>query len=84
MTEIKDTERELQLFRMRLSVAGLVVFICFGLLVARFVWLQIIQHNYYKTVIYWLPMNRKISQKRPMHWHKNSLCWRRLPKKPAN
>ena len=37
MTEIKDTERELQLFRMRLSVAGLVVFICFGLLMLRFV-----------------------------------------------
>ena len=36
MTEIKDTERELQLFRLRLSVAGVVVFVCFGLLMLRF------------------------------------------------
>lgn len=47
MTEIKDTERELQLFRMRLSVAGLVVFICFGLLMLRFLWLQAIRHSEY-------------------------------------
>ena len=47
MTEIKDTERELQLFRMRLSVAGLVVFVCFGLLMLRFLWLQAIRHSEY-------------------------------------
>lgn len=47
MTEIKDTERELQLFRLRLSVAGLVVFICFGLLMARFLWLQAVRHSEY-------------------------------------
>ncbi len=47
MTEIKDTERELQLFRLRLSVAGLVVFICFGLLMLRFVWLQAVRHSEY-------------------------------------
>ncbi len=47
MTEIKDTERELQLFRLRLSVAGLVVFICFGLLMLRFVWLLAVRHSEY-------------------------------------
>jgi len=47
MTEIKDTERELQLFRLRLSVAGLVVFICFGLLMLRFLWLQAVRHSEY-------------------------------------
>lgn len=47
MTEIKDTERELQLFRLRLSVAGLVVFVCFGLLMARFLWLQAVRHSEY-------------------------------------
>ncbi len=47
MTEIKDTERELQLFRLRLSVAGLVVFICFGLLMLRFFWLQAVRHSEY-------------------------------------
>jgi penicillin-binding protein 2 len=47
MTEIKDTERELQLFRLRLSVAGLVVFICFGLLMVRFLWLQAVRYSVY-------------------------------------
>ena len=47
MTEIKDTERELQLFRLRLSVAGLVVFVCFGLLMLRFLWLQAVRHTEY-------------------------------------
>ena len=47
MTEIKDTEREIQLFRLRLSVAGLVVLTCFGLLMLRFVWLQGVRHNEY-------------------------------------
>ena len=47
MTEIKDTERELQLFRLRLSVAGLVVFVCFGLLMVRFLWLQAVRHTEY-------------------------------------
>ncbi len=47
MTEIKDTEREIQLFRLRLSVAGLVVLVCFGLLLLRFVWLQAIRYSEY-------------------------------------
>jgi len=47
MTEIKDTERELQLFRLRLSVAGVIVFVCFGLLMLRFLWLQAVRHSEY-------------------------------------
>jgi penicillin-binding protein 2 len=47
MTEFKNTERELHLFRLRLSVAGVFVFICFGLLFMRFVWLQVYRHNDY-------------------------------------
>ena len=47
MTEIKDTEREIQLFRLRLSVAGLVVLVCFGLLMLRFMWLQAIRYSEY-------------------------------------
>jgi hypothetical protein len=42
MTQIKDTERELQLFRLRLSVAGLVVFVCFGLLMLRFLFVSFV------------------------------------------
>jgi penicillin-binding protein 2 len=47
MTEFKNTERELHYFRLRLSVAGLFVLIFFGLLAARFVWLQAYQHDHY-------------------------------------
>jgi penicillin-binding protein 2 len=47
MTEFKNTERELHFFRMRLSAAGVFVLICFGLLLARFVWLQLVRHDDY-------------------------------------
>ncbi|HZV63746.1 MAG TPA: penicillin-binding protein 2 [Telluria sp.] len=47
MTEIKDNDREIHLFRMRLTAVVLFVFICFGALVARFVWLQVVKHNQY-------------------------------------
>ena len=47
MNELKNTEREIYFFRMRLVFIGLFVFTCFSLLVARFVWLQIIKHNDY-------------------------------------
>ena len=49
MTEFKNTERELYFFRMRLSAAAVFVLICFSLLVARFVWLQVIKHNDYEA-----------------------------------
>ncbi|MFZ3287840.1 MAG: penicillin-binding protein 2, partial [Telluria sp.] len=42
-----DNDREIHLFRVRLTVAVVFVFICFGLLVARFVWLQVIKHSDY-------------------------------------
>jgi penicillin-binding protein 2 len=45
MTEIKDNQRELQQFRLRLTVLGGMVFFCFGLLLARFIWLQVIKHS---------------------------------------
>jgi penicillin-binding protein 2 len=47
MTEIKDNDREIHLFRMRLTAVVVFVFICFGLLVARFVWLQVVKHSQY-------------------------------------
>ncbi|GIZ50701.1 penicillin-binding protein 2 [Noviherbaspirillum aridicola] len=49
MTEFKNTERELHFFRMRLSVAAVFVLICFGLLVSRFVWLQVLRHDHYQA-----------------------------------
>ncbi len=49
MTEFKNTERELYFFRIRLfAIAGL-IFFCFTLLFARFVWLQIVKHEVYAT-----------------------------------
>jgi penicillin-binding protein 2 len=47
MTEFKNTEREVYLFRLRLSAVGVFVLICFSLLVARFIWLQVYRHNDY-------------------------------------
>jgi penicillin-binding protein 2 len=47
MTEIKNTERELHYFHLRLSAVSLLVFICFGLLLSRFVWLQVYKYSDY-------------------------------------
>ncbi len=49
MTEFKNTERELHFFRLRLSAVGVFVVICFGLLLARFVWLQVYKHRDYAS-----------------------------------
>ena len=45
MTEFKDTEVEMREFRLRVTVLGGLVFLCFFLLLARFVWLQIVKHS---------------------------------------
>ncbi len=47
MTEFKNTERELHFFRLRLTAVIAFVIICFGLLLSRFVWLQVIKHSEY-------------------------------------
>ena len=47
MTEFKDTEQELHRFRLRLSVAAVFVLVCFGILLVRFTWLQVIKHSDY-------------------------------------
>ncbi|MGL4409308.1 MAG: penicillin-binding protein 2 [Zoogloea sp.] len=47
--EFVDPEESVEGFRRRLAVAAGFVLFCFVLLVARFVWLQLIQYNYYKT-----------------------------------
>src|SRR5512134_3529626 len=49
MTELRDVERELDGFRARLFAAALFVLICFGLLAARLVWLQVVQHETLST-----------------------------------
>jgi penicillin-binding protein 2 len=48
--EVRNAERELFFFRRRLAVAGVLVFIAFGGLAARFVYLQIARHSHYETL----------------------------------
>ena len=47
--EFKNPQEDLERFRSRLTIAGGFVLLCFGALFARFVWLQIVQHDYYQT-----------------------------------
>lgn len=49
MTELKDIERELNSFRMRLFAAAAFVLLCFGLLGARLVYLQIYKYEELST-----------------------------------
>jgi penicillin-binding protein 2 len=48
-TEFKNTQRELYYFQLRVGVAGMVVLAAFAVLLARFVYLQVVQHEYYHT-----------------------------------
>ena len=49
MYQIRNTERELYLFQLRIGFAGVVVLATFAVLLARFVYLQVLQHDYYQT-----------------------------------
>ncbi|WP_426105339.1 penicillin-binding protein 2 [Massilia sp. TSP1-1-2] len=50
MTEIKNNDREIHLFRLRVTALFGLVFICFSLLVARVVWLQVVKHSDYAAL----------------------------------
>jgi penicillin-binding protein 2 len=47
--EFRNPQEELERFQSRLTIAGSFVLLAFALLFVRFVWLQIIQHDYYQT-----------------------------------
>ncbi|MFZ5511317.1 MAG: penicillin-binding protein 2 [Pseudomonadota bacterium] len=47
--EFKNPEQELYRFRQRVGVAGMVVLVAFVLLFARFFYLQVVKHEYYRT-----------------------------------
>ncbi len=49
MTELKDIERELGSFRMRLFAAAAFVLLCFGLLGARLFYLQVVKYDELST-----------------------------------
>ena len=47
---LRDQQRELTIFRQRLFLAGFGILVAFGILLARFTWLQVIQREYYHTL----------------------------------
>jgi penicillin-binding protein 2 len=48
-SEIRNSEQELQQFQLRVGIAGAVVVAAFALLGARFLWLQVLQHDVYQA-----------------------------------
>jgi penicillin-binding protein 2 len=46
---LKNYQSELRAFQLRVGFAGFVVLAAFGLLLARFVWLQVLQHDAYRA-----------------------------------
>ena len=49
-SELKNTQREQHLFRLRLGVSAFVVLVCFGILAGRFVFLQFLKYDHYQTL----------------------------------
>jgi penicillin-binding protein 2 len=47
---MRDQQHELTVFRNRLLLAGLGIVLAFGILMTRFVWLQVIQSQHYHTL----------------------------------
>ena len=47
--EIRNSEQELQQFQVRVGVAGVAVLVAFALLSARFLYLQVLQHDVYSA-----------------------------------
>src|SRR6185503_16329479 len=47
--ELRNSERELQQFQLRVGVAGVAVLVAFCLLAARFFYLQVLQHDVYRA-----------------------------------
>jgi len=48
-SEIRNSEQELHQFQLRSGVAGFAVLAAFGLLTARFLYLQVVQHDVYQA-----------------------------------
>jgi penicillin-binding protein 2 len=48
--EFRDSQREQQTFKVRLAVLSVFVLLMFGVLLARFVYLQVMQHQHYHTL----------------------------------
>lgn len=49
MGDFHNSEADLDRFRFRLGFAAVFVLLAFALLLGRFIWLQVIQHDFYRT-----------------------------------
>ena len=49
LAELRNREREMQQFQLRLGIAAVAVLVGFGLLAARFFYLQVVQHSVYQA-----------------------------------
>ena len=49
MVDINNTRQQVRQFRIRLLIAACLALMCFGVLTARFWWLQVVQHGDYLT-----------------------------------
>jgi penicillin-binding protein 2 len=47
--ELRNSERELQQFQLRIGIAGVLMLVAFGVLLARFFFLQVVQHDHYRA-----------------------------------
>jgi len=47
--ELRNHERELHQFQLRVGIAGIAILVAFGLLAARFFYLQVVQHDVYQA-----------------------------------
>jgi penicillin-binding protein 2 len=74
MTVLRNVESELSHFRGRVLVVALVVLLCFGLLLARLVYLQIVRHAHFEEQA---ENNRTaiVPIIRPTRWRSRRLRW---------
>ena len=47
--ELRNSERELQQFQLRIGIAGIAMLVAFGILIGRFFFLQVVQHDHYRS-----------------------------------
>ena len=47
--ELRNSERELQQFQLRIGIAAIAMLAAFGILLARFFFLQVVQHDHYRA-----------------------------------
>jgi penicillin-binding protein 2 len=47
--ELRNSERELQQFQLRIGIAGIAMVVAFALLLSRFFFLQVLQHDHYRS-----------------------------------